>query len=173
MRTDEGIRHRRRPGPGAFIGLTAGLLSLLACVPAEAGCSTSRDAAAVAAALRLVPDGRRLTIRTVDPDVTGDPAAVRQLDAFVVRERDGALRQVVYLNCRSPMFEAAARGSDFYIKVLAAVILHEQCHLEGLDERAAAAAERSFFAALVRDGLVPAAEGLAHLKLMEQKLHTR
>jgi hypothetical protein len=79
----------------------------------------------------------------------------------------------VYLNCRSAMFEAAARGSDFYIKVLAAVIHHERCHLEGLDERAAAAAERIFFVALIRDGLVPAAEGLAHLKLMDQKLHAR
>jgi hypothetical protein len=171
MCTDEG--GRRRPRRSALVGLAAGLLSLLTCVVAEAGCDRSRDAAAVAAALRLVPDGRRLTVHTIDPEVTGDPAAVRRLDAFVVRERDGSLRQVVYLNCRSAMFEAAAGGSDFYVKVLAAVIHHERCHLDGLDERAAAAAERMFFVALIRDGLVPAAEGLAHLKLMDQKLHAR
>jgi hypothetical protein len=162
--------HRRRSWRRALIGLAGGLSSLLACAVAEGACDASRDAATIAAAVRLVPDGRRLTVRAVDPEATGDPAVVRRLDAFVLRDRNGDPRPVVYVNCRSATFEAAAAGSDFYIKVLAAIIHHERCHLDGLDERAAVAAERVFFVGLIQAGLVPAAEGLAHLRLLDHTL---
>jgi len=122
---------------------------------------------AVNHALTFVKDAKHLVVRVLDPDLTGDPNAIRKLDAFIVRERDGSIRQVIYLNCESNLFKAAADGSDFYVKVLAAVIQHEATHLEGRDEASAAAAEREFFLGLIRSGLVPAREGVAYLDLMK------
>jgi hypothetical protein len=44
---------------------------------------------AVAAALELVPPPSRYEVVIVDPDLAADPAAIRSLDAFTVREPDG------------------------------------------------------------------------------------
>lgn len=125
------------------------------------------ERAVVNEALRLIPAGKTLSVAVVDPDLTGDPAAVRRLDAFVVRESNGEIRQTVYLNRESRIMRAAVKGSDFYVKVLAAVIHHEAAHLAGLDEPAAARAEREFFHELISKGLVPEAEGLAYLRCMQ------
>ena len=134
---------------------------------ADAACGTAREAATLVRALKLVPNGQALNVKAIDPELTGGPGTIQKLDAFIVREPDGSIRQVVYLNCESPLFRAAVGGSEFYVQVLAGVIHHEASHLQGLDERQAARAEREFFQELIRKRLVPEEEGLAYLKLME------
>ena len=125
-----------------------------------------RETAVVARAVELVPDGQRLIVKVVDPDLTGDPETIRRLDAFVVRERNGSLRQTVYLNRESALFQAALRGSDLHVTLLAAVIYHEACHLRGFDESRAALAERSFLEELMDKGVVSRARALPYLELM-------
>jgi hypothetical protein len=142
-------------------------ISTLAGSPAAAAeCGGPPEKAAVAAALTFVRDVRALTVKLVDPELTGAPSAVRTLDAFVVREPDGSLRPVVYLNCESVMFKAAARGSALHVRLLAAVIFHERCHLKGMNETEASAAERGFLADMIQRGLIPAKAGLAYLREM-------
>jgi hypothetical protein len=145
-----------------------GVCALAAPVAARAECSAARDKATLALALKLVPGHHAWTVKAIDPDLTGTPSTIRALDAFVVRERDGSLRQLVYLNCESALFKAASDGSDLHVKLLAAVIFHESCHLRGMDEKQAGAAERGFLADLIQRGLLPTREGLAHLRQMEQ-----
>jgi hypothetical protein len=122
-----------------------------------------REREVVARALDLLPDGRQLRVKIIDPDLTGDPEAIRALDAFVVRERDGSLRQIVYLNRDSSLFQAAQLGSAFDVAVLAAVIHHESCHLRGFDE------QRAFFEELAARGVVPHARAHAYLELMRSR----
>jgi hypothetical protein len=140
---------------------------------AAADCGGSREKAVVAAALTFVPNAPRLKVRAIEPDLTGAPSDVRSLDAFVVRERDGSLRQVVYLNCESAMFKAAVRGDALQVKLLAGVIFHESCHLRGMDEEQAGAAERGFVADMIQRGVIPTKEGLAYLRLMARASGTR
>jgi len=148
-----------------FVLSTAiGISTLAGPSAAAADCGSRREMATIAAALEFLRDASVLTVKPIDPELTGAPTAVRTLDAFVVRERDGSLRRVVYLNCESALFKAAAQGSALHIKLLAAVIFHESCHLDGMDEADASAAERGFLADMIQRGLIPAKEGLTYLR---------
>ena len=81
-------------------------------------------------------------MRLIDPDLAADPEALRRLDAFLVREANGKIRQVIYLNRRAAIVENALAGKDVDVAILAAVISHEQEHLRGA-ERAAGAPGRA------------------------------
>jgi hypothetical protein len=124
---------------------------------------------AVAAALELVPRSSTYEVVIIDPDLTADPAAIRRLDAFTVREPDGRLRPRVYLNRESSLLREAARGVDFHIKALAAVIVHEIAHLDGGSEQTAREAEQRFFQDLVARGLVPQLDGMRYLSLLRER----
>jgi hypothetical protein len=117
-------------------------------------------------ALAQVPDGARLRkaidravavadlppalrVIAIDPELAADPAALQELDAFVVREPDGRLRQVVYLNARSELVRMAARGSRVHTHLLAAVVVHEAHHLAGASEVEARRGEAEFIERLV------------------------
>ena len=78
-----------------------------------------------------------------------DSAAVRRLDAFTVREEDGSMRPKVYLNRDAFVVREAVKGTDFYVKVLAAIVVHEAAHLSGGSEADARRAESRFFADLI------------------------
>jgi hypothetical protein len=145
-------------------------MALGVCPAAAEECGGAGEVAVVRAAQTLVPDGDRLTVRAVDPELTGDPGNVRKLDAFIVRERDGSIRPIVYLNCRSELFQEARRGSRFHVKILAAVIAHEACHLEGGDEAQARQAERNFVTGLIRRGLLAEVEGALFLRQLERSI---
>ena len=92
------------------------------------------------------------TVRVVaiDPELAAEPSALRGLDAFVVREADGQLRPVVYLNARSELLRRAARGSKVHMHLLAAVVVHEVHHLAGASEVEARRGEADFIERLVR-----------------------
>ena len=140
------------------------VLTLASPSPAAAQCGGRREKAAVAAALKFVPNANGLTVKAMNPELTGAPADVGALDAFVVHERDGSLRAVVYLNCESAMFKAAAEGRALQVRLLAAVIFHESCHLRGMNEKEARAAERGLLTDMIQRGGIPAKEGLAYLR---------
>ena len=121
---------------------------------------------AVARALRLVSLDRGVRVRLIDPELAGNTRALQQLDAFVVREPDGGLRPVVYLNRDSALVRRAAAGSDFHVHVLAAVIHHEARHLAGASEAEARRDELAFFRALVARGSVPPSVGQQYLQML-------
>jgi hypothetical protein len=124
-------------------------------------------------AVRLLPESPNVPVRFIDPDLAADPEALRSLDAFLVRERDGKVRQAIYLNRRSAVVEKALAGRDVDVAILAAIIRHELEHLRGGGEREARRAERALFQRLMFDGKVPVAEGLAYLSDLEQDRQIR
>ena len=81
----------------------------------------------------------------IDPDLAPDAGAIRRLDAFVVREPDGTIRRVIYLNRRAAVIGRAITGPDLDLAILAAVIHHELAHLHGASEAEARRSEREFF----------------------------
>jgi hypothetical protein len=85
----------------------------------------------------------------IEPDLAPDPEPLRALDAFVVRERNGALRPIIYVNRRSEIVRQAADGSRLYGLVLAAVLHHEARHLAGASEADARHAELEHFRRLL------------------------
>lgn len=115
----------------------------------------------------MIPAPPPYAIVVIDPEGVPDSAAVRQVEAFTVLEADGTVRPKIYINRESPILRAAAR-SDFYRKVLAAVIVHEATHVTGGSEQAAGAAELRFFTGLIAQGLVPAEDGLRYLALLRR-----
>lgn len=121
------------------------------------------EARALERALGLLPERPTVPIRYVDPELAADPVAIRRVDAFLVREPNGTVRRVIYLNRRSTIVEKAIAGREIDVAILAAVIRHEQEHLAGAGEAAARRVEREFFKALIFTGKVPAEEGLAYL----------
>lgn len=123
---------------------------------------------AIQAALSYLPGARDWTVQVIDPEFAANPTALRALDAFIVREETG-LRRKVYLNRESTILQEAAKGVDFYVKVLAAVLVHEAEHLRGESESVARRAEREFFQNLVARGLVQTQDGLRYLALLRQK----
>jgi hypothetical protein len=127
------------------------------------------EAAALQRALRLVKLDPSVRVILIEPELAPDPEALRSLDAFTVRQTDGTLRRAIYINRRSEIVQAGASGSDFYVKVLAAVIHHEARHLEGATEREACQAEMEFFRSLVTEGEVPAVLGLSYLQLLSRR----
>lgn len=128
----------------------------------------SPEVRALERALELLPERPVVPIRFIDPELAADPDAIRRVDAFLVREASGGVRQAIYLNRRSAIVENAIRGRDIDIAVLAAVIRHEQEHLRGGTEREARRVERDFFQRLIFTGKVPVEEGLAYLHDLEQ-----
>ncbi len=131
------------------------------------------EAAALQRALRLVKLDPSVRVVLIEPELAPDPEALRSLDAFTVRQDDGTLRPAIYINRRSPIVQAGASGSDFYVKVLAAVIHHEARHLEGASESEAGRAEMEFFRSLVAQGEVPAVTGLSYLQLLSRRPDAR
>lgn len=117
-------------------------------------------------ALRLVP-APRAPVVAVDPELAPDRHALAGLDAFVVREPDGRIRQVVYINARSPLMQAAASGASEHVAVLAAVIHHEMEHLRGSNEADARRAERLLFLQLIERGVVSREAGARHLRILD------
>ena len=152
-------------------GLAAGLLAVVAASPA-AQTVNGPEGRTLERAQALLPQ-RATAIRLIDPDLAADPDAIRRLDAFLVRERDGRTRQVIYLNRRSSVVENAMRGKAIDIAILAAVIRHEQEHLRGADEQQARLAERDFFQGLMLAGYVPVDEGMAHLAALQKNYRLR
>ncbi len=107
-------------------------------------------------------------VRLIDPELAADPEAIRRLDAFIVREADGGLRRVIYLNRRAVIVERALVGTDLDVAILAAVIHHEREHLRGAAEPEARRSEREFFHSLILAGHVPSDQGLRHLADLRQ-----
>ncbi len=157
----------------SFVLMGLAMWALTSASPAAADCSGAREKATVAAAVKFVPNAHHLMVKAIDPELTGAPSDVWKLDGFVVRERDGSLRQVVYLNCESAMFKAAAPGSVVHVRLLAAVIFHESCHLRGMNETEAGAAERGLLVEMIQSGLIPAKEGMAYLREMARASNVR
>lgn len=153
-------------------GIAAGLLAF---VVASSAAQTVKgpEGRTLKRALELLPERPTVPVRLIDPDLAADPDAIRRLDAFLVRERDGRIRQVIYLNRRSSVVENAIRGRTIDIAILAAVIRHEQEHLRGANEDQARRTERDFFLRLVQDGRVPVDEGLAYLEVVQKHYRLR
>ena len=145
-------------------------VSLLAVVAASSSAQSVKgpEGRTLERALALLPQRTTVPVRLIDPDLAADPEAIRRLDAFLVRERDGRIRQVIYLNRRSSVVENAMRGRAIDIAILAAVIRHEQEHLRGADEQQARLAERDFFQGLMLAGHVPVDEAMAYLDVLRK-----
>jgi hypothetical protein len=114
-------------------------------------------------AIKLLPNPPEVPVHFIDPELAPDPDAVRRLDAFLIREPDGRVRQVIYLNSRSAVVRNATGGKDIDLAILAAVIQHELTHLRGAGEPEARRVERDFFQRLIFEGRVPVEAGLTYL----------
>jgi FAD/FMN-containing dehydrogenase len=147
--------------------LAAGLLAVLAASSA-AQATKGPEGRTLERALALLPQRPTVPIRLIDPDMAADPDAIRRVDAFLIRESDGRIRQVIFLNRRSSVVENAMRGKAIDIAILAAVIRHEQEHLRGADEQQARLAERAFFQGLMLAGHVPVDEAMAYLDVLRK-----
>ena len=141
--------------------------------PAHGAAAKTPEARLLERALKLLPEPPAVPVRMIDPDLAADPDALRRLDAFLVREANGKVRQVIYLNRRAAIVENALAGKDVDVAILAAVIRHELEHLRGAGEREARLAERVLFQRLIFVGKVPVAEGLAYLADLEQDRQIR
>lgn len=124
---------------------------------------TVAERRAIDAATRLLNGGAKYPIVLIDPELAPDSAAIRRVDAFTVRELDGRMRLKVYVNLESPLLQRAADHDDFYVKALAAVLVHEFAHLAGGDEAVARVAEQSFLKELIANGAIAAADGQRYL----------
>ena len=155
------------------VSLAVGLLLTLTALPAHAAGPKTPEARLIERAIKLLPEPPAVPVRLIDPDLTPDPNALRTLDAFLVREPNGKVRQVIYLNRRTAMVDNALTGKDVDVAILAAVIRHELEHLHGGSEREARRAERDLFQRLIFVGQVPVAEGLAYLADLEQDRRIR
>ena len=120
-------------------------------------------------ALDLVADPAAYPVVVIDPETVPDSAAVRRLDAFIVRDADGSLRHNIYINRESNVLQEAVKGSALYGPVLAAIIVHEQVHLAGGSEDEARRAESAFFGRLVANGLVRWEDGVRYRELLRQR----
>jgi hypothetical protein len=149
------------------------LLVIVSSTPVDAAAQKAPEARLLERALKLLPEPPAVPVRLIDPDLAADPDALRRLDAFLVREANGKVRQVIYLNRRAAIVENALAGKDVDVAILAAVIRHEVEHLRGGGEREARQAERILFQRLIFVGKVPVAEGLAYLADLEQDRQIR
>ena len=144
----------------------AAVFLVAALAPSTTSAQTPKgpEAQALERAMELLPKRLTVPVRLIDPELAAEPEAVRPLDAFVIREAGGRIRQVIYLNQRSSLVQRAVSGGRFNLAVLAAVIRHEQEHLRGGTEADARRAEVAFFQSLILDGRVAADEGLVYLR---------
>jgi hypothetical protein len=124
---------------------------------------------AVEEALRLIPDAAAYPVAVIDPESVPDPSAVRQLDAFTVREADGSMRPKIYINSESAVLQQAVGGTVLYRYVLAAIVVHERTHLAGGNEADARRSESDFFNTLVQRNLVDWGDGVRYLELLRQR----
>jgi hypothetical protein len=138
----------------------------VAASPCDAQNAKGPEGRAIARALKLLTKPPTVPIRVIDPDLAPDSAAIRRVDAFLVREKDGSLRQAIYLNRESSVVENALRGRDIDIAILATVIRHEHAHLAGASEEEARRVERDFFQGLIQAGRVPVDEGVEYLHVL-------
>lgn len=129
---------------------------------------TRREARALENAVALAALEPDVRVSVIEPDLAPDPEPLRHLDAFIVRELNGSLRTVIYVNRRSHILREAAGGSRLYVGVLAAVLHHEARHLAGASETEARRAELAFFHRLISLGQVPADLGRRYLQLLNQ-----
>jgi hypothetical protein len=166
-----------KKGPHPRVLVFVALLSLYGAFASDAAPPSGRDQIvtgskgerqAVETALHLIEAPLRYPVVVIDPEGVPDSEAVRQLDAFTVIEPDGRVRQKIYLNRESQILQSATR-TDFYRKVLAAVIVHEATHLVGGSEESARQAESRFFTDLIARGLVPADDGMRYLALLRRR----
>lgn len=127
-----------------------------------------REGEALSSAIRLAALDGRLRVLLIEPELAPDAESVRRLDAFVVREVDGTLRRIIYVNRRSEIVRRAAAGSALFVGILAAVLHHEAQHLAGASEEEARRAELAFFNELIARGDVPAQLGRRYLQLLNQ-----
>jgi hypothetical protein len=139
-----------------------GLSLLVVPLSAHAAVRAEDDMPRAAALRRIIARATELAalpatirVQAVDPELAPDPAAVHGLDAFVVREQDGRLRQVIYLNAASDLLRSSVDGSDIHLHLLAAVLVHEAHHLAGASEPEARRAEKAFIETLVAQRRLP------------------
>lgn len=156
----------------ALAGLAAAGLAIAAPAPVQAS-RNGPEARAVGRAIKLLPQRPSVPIRVIDPNLAADPEAVRRVDAFLIRESDGRLRQAIHLNSECAVVRNAIRGRAIDIAILATVIRHEQEHLRGADEDQARRAERDFFRTLIQAGRVPVDEGAAYLNVLQTQYRLR
>jgi hypothetical protein len=103
---------------------------------------------AIQRAIQLLSEPLQHSVVVIDPELAVDADAVRRVDAFVVREPGGRLRPTIYLNSESRVLAAAVEGSASSVAALAALLVHEQCHLKGGSEEDARRSEAAFLAEL-------------------------
>jgi hypothetical protein len=145
----------------ALLVLTASTLALAA--------QKGPHARALERAIALLPALPNVPIRLIDPELAPGAEAIRQLDAFIVREADGRIRPAVYLNSESSVVVNALSGRDIDIAILAAVIRHELEHLRGAGEEEARRVEMAFFKSLILGGRIPSQQGLEYLSAMTKQ----
>jgi hypothetical protein len=134
------------------------------------GGDSGAERRALAHAVKLTSLAPGVRVLLIEPDLAPEPELLRRLDAFVVRERSGALRPIIYVNRQSGIVQRAAAGSDFDVCALAAVIHHEAQHLAGASEAEASRAELAFFQALIGHGRVRPDPGLRYLQLLAARV---
>lgn len=72
------------------VSVAIGLLLVVAgWTPVQTAASKTPEARLIERALKLLPEPPTVPVRLIDPDLTPDPDALRQLDAFLVREANG------------------------------------------------------------------------------------
>jgi hypothetical protein len=161
--------------PTRALGVSLAISPLLVMMwtPAGAAGPKTAETRLLERAVKLLPEAPGVPVRLIDPDLTPEPESLGRLDAFLVREANGKVRQVIYLNRRTAIVDNALAGKDVDVAILAAVIRHELEHLRGGSEREARRAERDLFQRLIFVGKVPVAEGLAYLADLEQDRQIR
>jgi hypothetical protein len=150
--------------------LTSVLAVLCGCAPTTGRVSgPAPERAVLAHVIELLPRDLSYPIVVIDPDGVPDSGAVRRLDAFTVREPDGSMRPKIYLNREAFVVREAVRGTDFYVKVLAAIVVHEATHLSGGSEMDARRAESRFFADLIARGVVNGERAERYLAVLRER----
>jgi hypothetical protein len=150
------------------VAAAAGLLLVAVHVPnALAQAPRGSEARVLERVLCLLPVRPNVPIRLIDPELAADAEAIGRLDAFLVREGNGRVRPIIYLNRRAAVFENALRGADIDLAILAVVIKHEMAHLAGAGEPEARRVERDLFERLVADGRVPLPDGMRYLNALD------
>lgn len=155
---------------GMALIVTAAWAVVSGLVPAEVRAQgRSPEARAIARAIALLPSTMDVPVVPIDPELSAQPGALRGLDAFIVREDDGRVRRVIYVNARADIVRRAVEGSRLFLAVLASVLHHEHQHLQGRDEQSARRAERLMFEALMARGDVDPREGTRYLRALERQ----
>jgi hypothetical protein len=158
------VRHR------LFGALLSALIAVGGCAPVTSRVSgPAPERAVLERVIKLLPCELTYPIVIIDPDGVPDSRAVQRLDAFTVREADGSMRPKIYLNREAFVVREAVKGTDFYVKVLAAIVVHEAAHLSGGSETDARRAESRFFADLIARGVVDGEKAERYLAILRER----